>query len=35
VVLSSRTFEPVLAARAARWLPADVPLVRLYTDNRP
>jgi glycosyltransferase involved in cell wall biosynthesis len=35
VVLSSRTFEPVLAARAARWLPADVPLVRLYTDNEP
>ena len=33
VVLSSRTFEPVLAARAARWLPSDVPLVRLYTDE--
>jgi glycosyltransferase involved in cell wall biosynthesis len=33
VVLSSRTFEPLLAARAARWLPADVPLVRLYTEE--
>ncbi|MEO5821185.1 MAG: glycosyltransferase family 1 protein [Vicinamibacteraceae bacterium] len=35
VVLSSRTFEPLLAARATRWLPAGVPLVRLYTDNGP
>jgi alpha-1,3-rhamnosyl/mannosyltransferase len=35
VVLSSRTFEPVLAARAAQWLPAGVPLVRLYSDNGP
>jgi hypothetical protein len=33
VVLSSRTFEPVLAARAARWLPAGVPLVRFYSDS--
>jgi glycosyltransferase involved in cell wall biosynthesis len=33
VVLSSRAAEPLLAARAARWLPADVPLVRLYTDE--
>jgi hypothetical protein len=33
VVLSSRTFEPVLAARAARWLPAGVPLVRFYSDE--
>ena len=36
VVLSSRTFEPVLAARAAHWLPAGVPLVRLYShEGRP
>jgi hypothetical protein len=33
VVLSSRTFEPVLAARAAQWLPAGVPLVRLYSEE--
>jgi glycosyltransferase involved in cell wall biosynthesis len=33
VVLSSRTFEPVLAARAARWLPPHVPLVRFYSDE--
>jgi hypothetical protein len=33
VVLSSRTFEPLLAARAATWLPAGVPLIRLYTDE--
>jgi hypothetical protein len=31
VVLSSRSAEPILAARAARWLPADVPMVRVYT----
>jgi hypothetical protein len=34
VVLSSRTFEPLLAARAVRWLPTGVPLVRLYTEDR-
>jgi glycosyltransferase involved in cell wall biosynthesis len=33
VVLSSRTFEPLLAARAVRWLPPGVPLVRLYTTE--
>ncbi|MFI5076677.1 MAG: glycosyltransferase [Vicinamibacteria bacterium] len=33
LVLSSRTFEPLLAARATRWLPPGVPLVRLYTDE--
>jgi glycosyltransferase involved in cell wall biosynthesis len=31
LVLSSRGAEPQLAARAAAWLPAGVPLVRLHT----
>ena len=31
LVLSSRGAEPQLAARAAVWLPAGVPLVRLHT----
>lgn len=33
LVLSSRTFEPLLAERARRWLPPGVPLMRLYTDE--
>ena len=31
VLLSSRDGESELAARAERWLPAGVPLLRLHT----